>query len=58
VSGCRACTLTWFAWSSAIQITTQDFRVREACARVLGVADPFNGCIDEFRFCHVQRSDG
>ena len=25
---------------------------------VSGVADPFNGHIDEFRIAHVQRSDG
>jgi hypothetical protein len=25
---------------------------------VSGVADPFNGHIDEFRISHVQRSDG
>jgi MSHA biogenesis protein MshQ len=25
---------------------------------VTGVADPFNGHIDEFRIAHVQRSDG
>jgi MSHA biogenesis protein MshQ len=41
----------------AIQITTRDFRSRRACARVSGVADPFNGHIDEFRISHVQRSD-
>jgi hypothetical protein len=28
-----------------------------ACARVTGIADPFNGHIDEFRISHVQRSD-
>jgi hypothetical protein len=32
--------------SSAIQITTQAFQV-QACARVSGVADPFNGHIEE-----------
>ena len=42
----------------AIRITTQDFRSRKACARVSGVADPFNGHIDEFRISHVLRSDG
>jgi hypothetical protein len=42
----------------AIRITTQDFRSRKACARVSGVADPFNGHIDEFRIAHVQRFDG
>ena len=26
--------------------------------RVSGIADPFNGHIDEFRIVHVQRSDG
>jgi Concanavalin A-like lectin/glucanases superfamily len=26
--------------------------------RVSGIADPFNGHIDEFRIAHVQRSDG
>jgi hypothetical protein len=25
---------------------------------VSGIADPFNGHIDEFRIAHVQRSDG
>jgi hypothetical protein len=25
---------------------------------VSGIADPFNGYIDEFRIAHVQRSDG
>jgi hypothetical protein len=25
---------------------------------VSGIADPFNGHIGEFRFAHVQRSDG
>jgi hypothetical protein len=25
---------------------------------VSGIADPFNGHIDEFRISHVQRSDG
>jgi hypothetical protein len=25
---------------------------------VRGIADPFNGHIDEFRISHVQRSDG
>jgi hypothetical protein len=25
---------------------------------VTGIADPFNGLIDEFRIAHVQRSDG
>jgi hypothetical protein len=25
---------------------------------VTGLADPFNGHIDEFRISHVQRSDG
>ena len=25
---------------------------------VTGIADPFNGHIDEFRIAHVQRSDG
>jgi hypothetical protein len=25
---------------------------------VSGIADPFNGNIDEFRIAHVQRSDG
>ena len=25
---------------------------------VAGIADPFNGHIDEFRIAHVQRSDG
>jgi hypothetical protein len=25
---------------------------------VSGIADPFNGQIDEFRIAHVQRSDG
>jgi hypothetical protein len=25
---------------------------------VSGIADPFNGRIDEFRIAHVQRSDG
>jgi hypothetical protein len=25
---------------------------------VSGIADPFNGLIDEFRIAHVQRSDG
>jgi hypothetical protein len=27
-------------------------------AHVSGVADPFNGRIDEFRIAHLQRSDG
>ena len=40
----------------AIQITTQDLRFRKR-ARVSGVADPFNGRIDESRIAHVQRSD-
>jgi hypothetical protein len=26
--------------------------------QVSGIADPFNGQIDEFRIAHVQRSDG
>jgi hypothetical protein len=25
---------------------------------VSGIADPFNGHIDEFRISHIQRSDG
>ena len=25
---------------------------------VSGIADPFNGHIDEFRIAHVQRTDG
>jgi hypothetical protein len=25
---------------------------------VSGIADPFNGHVDEFRISHVQRSDG
>ena len=25
---------------------------------VTGIADPFNGHVDEFRIAHVQRSDG
>jgi hypothetical protein len=28
------------------------------CPRARGLADPFNGHIDEFRISHVQRSDG
>jgi hypothetical protein len=28
------------------------------CAERGGIADPFNGHIDEFRIAHVQRSDG
>jgi hypothetical protein len=38
----------------AIQIRTSGFR--KACARLSGVADPFNGHIDAFRISHIQRS--
>jgi len=41
-----------------LRITTRDFRFRKVCARVSGVADPFNDHIDEFRIAHIQRSDG
>ena len=36
----------------AIQITAQAFQV-QACARVSGVADPFNGHIEESCIAHV-----
>jgi hypothetical protein len=34
------------------------FRIPKAGARVSGIADPFDGHIDEFRIAHVQRSAG
>ena len=48
----------WFRWSSAH--ADHDHRTsgsRPACAPVSGIADPFNGHIDECRIPHVQRSD-
>jgi hypothetical protein len=40
-----------------VERATQVFRVQETCASVSGIADPFNGHIDECRGVHVQRSD-
>jgi hypothetical protein len=41
---------------------TQSIDLSSACLgigrHVSGIADPFNGYIDEFRISHVQRSDG
>jgi hypothetical protein len=59
VIGCRACTPTWSGWWSARSRSrrrTSGFR--KACARVSGIADPFNGHIDAFRIAYVQRSGG
>jgi hypothetical protein len=40
------------------KITAQDLGVQKGLQTRQGIADPFNGNIDEFRISHVQRSDG
>jgi len=38
-----------------LDLNSNPFRIGR---QVSGIADPFNGHIDEFRIAHVQRSDG
>ena len=49
-----------FGWSATVS-DTLPIHLNAALGigrHVSGIADPFNGHIDEFRISHVQRSDG
>jgi hypothetical protein len=55
-------TDTMAGTATAVSAKVRATRGSPACClrrqHVSGIADPFNGHIDEFRISHVQRSDG